>query len=178
MWIIVDHYNRWFWWKLSVRTLIVLLHIINITLNVVNTHDHTTYNCIKLLFCNIAPRSLEYLSIFRFQAWNSLYLHHNLKRLRWNTYNIISTTEKILKHVWTSILIDIHDQVSRSDTYDWNPISSNLFAKYTCKIDPATVCSDQSINQPHTSLHAYAKTYQKLRGRRSTWHEMANRPAD
>ena len=31
---------------------------------------------------------------------------------------------------------------------------------------------------PHTSLHTYAKTNQKLHGRRSTWHQMANRPAD
>ena len=41
-----------------------------------------------------------------------------------------------------------------------------------------TVRSDQSTKNPHTSLHTYAKTYQKLHGRRSTWHQMANRPAD
>ena len=41
-----------------------------------------------------------------------------------------------------------------------------------------TVHSDQSTNNPHTSLHTYEKTYQKLHGKRTTWHQMANRPAD
>ena len=30
---------------------------------------------------------------------------------------------------------------------------------------PYAARSDQSINNPHTSLHTYAKTYQKLHGR-------------
>ena len=33
-------------------------------------------------------------------------------------------------------------------------------------------------NHPHTRLHTYAKTYQKLHGKISTSHQMTNRPAN
>ena len=38
--------------------------------------------------------------------------------------------------------------------------------------------SDQSTNHQHTSLHTYAKKYQKIHGKISTSHQIANRPAN
>ena len=51
-----------------------------------------------------------------------------------------------------------------------------IFCLYSLQV--STFCSDQSTK---THIQAYIrtqKTYQKLHGRRSTWHRMANRPAD
>ena len=36
----------------------------------------------------------------------------------------------------------------------------------------------QSSKHTHTSLHSYAKTYQTIQGKKTTSHQMANRPVD